>query len=151
MVSLVKWQLAHAEWHWSSVPNYQVGQKEGPWVSQLCKYTCWLFWDSHIYPDKWPHKAIKDSICSWRWTVCLLEPAYWLFPSPASPSQQWTFSYMYVKGKANTLSCALQLYLFAPGCLPWGIGDVSKAYLFSFCPLLADLTAVLIWARKLCQ
>lgn len=58
---------------------------------------------------------------------------------------------MSVKGKANTLSCALQLYLFAPGCLPRGIRDVSKAYLFSFCPLLADLTAVLIWARKLCQ
>lgn len=72
-------------------------------------------------------------------------------PSSASPSQQRTLSYIYLKGKVNTLSCAPQLYLFAPGCLPWGIRDVSKAYLFSFCPLLANLTAALIWARKLCQ
>lgn len=152
MVSLVKWQLVCAKWHWSPVPNCQVGQKEGPWVFQLPKYTCSFFWDSHIYTDKRPHKAHKgqpwqsrdEQSASWN-------GAYSSFPSPASPSQQRTLSYPDLKGKVNTLSCAPQLYLFAPGCLPWSIRDVSKAYLFSLCPLLANLTAVLIRARKLCQ
>lgn len=97
-------------------------------------------------------KPIKDNICSREMSG--LPPETVLTsasPFPASPSQQWTLSYIYFKGKVNTLSCAPQLYLFASGCLPWGIRDVSKAYLFSFCPLLANLTAVLIWARKLCQ
>lgn len=97
-------------------------------------------------------KPIKDNICNREMSSMPPETALTSSsPSLASPSQPRTLSYMYLKGKVNTLSCAPQLYLFAPGCLPWGIRDISKAYLFSFCPLLANLTAVLIWARKLCQ
>lgn len=120
MVSLVKWQLAHAKWHWSSVPNYQVGQKEGPWVSQLCKYTCWLFWDSHIYPDKWPYKAIKDSICSQRWAVCLLEPR---LTGPSLPCFPFTaanpFIYVCERKSKYPFLCSSAVFicswLLAPG------------------------------------
>lgn len=97
-------------------------------------------------------KPIKNNICSWEMSSLPPETALpSSSPSPASPSQPLTLRYIHLKGKVNTFSCAPQLYLFAPGGLPWGSRDVSKAYLFSFCLLLANFTAVLIWPRKLCQ
>lgn len=134
LVSLIKRQPVLTKWHWAFLPDAQGEQKEGPWARQLHGYTCCFFWDSHSSSDKWPHKGQHLQSGD---EPCLALPLACPLSTVTNP-----FIYIYIfKRKSKYFSCAPQLYLFAPGSLPWGTRDVSKAYLFSFCLLLADLTA----------
>lgn len=149
LVSLITQQLVLTKWHWAFFPDAHGEQKEGPWAPQLRGYTCCFFWDNQSSSDKWPHKAHKGQHLQSGDEPCLALP----LACPLSPvTNPFIYIYIYIfKRKSKYFSCAPQLYLFAAGSLPWGTRDVSKAYLFSFCLLLADLTAVLIWPRELCQ